>query len=325
MDDNTFFDDPIMNDGGGWSNSTPDYNTTPYQPDYQPPPDTELYPPLSEPDPAPSLDPSTEFYPDAWPDQHDVWTEPHNYQPDPYAPTPHTDFVAPDAATPEDSWQVAPVVPADVPSIDNDAQWHMPATSWNTTDFDGLGDPVNESPYWNQQSGENSCAVVAQMSILESLTGEQLSEEAMCRMAEENRWFDPQTGTAPENVGKILDAFGVPTEQKSDASLVDIAVALERGDKVIVGLDALEIWQPIRDDAGQPVEQTLPGGRNAGHAVWVTGIDQQPDGSVKLILNDSGAPDGQMKAVDAHDFVNAWNDYGNFLVVAHPPAQPATH
>lgn len=346
MDDNTFFDDPIFNDGG-WSNPTPDYDATPYQPDFQPPLDTEPYPPPSEPGPAWSLDPSTEVYPNAW-------TEPHKYQPDPYTPTPSADFVAPDTsvfdpayrytpgesatvsdtpadavthdvATPDDSWRVAPGVSDDVPLVDDDAQWHMPETSWHATDFDGLGDPVHEAPYWNQQSGENSCAVVAQMSILESLTGEQLSEEAVCRIAEEHHWFDPQTGTAPEDIGKILNAFGVPTEQKTDASLVDIAVALERGDKVIVGLDALEIWQPIRDDAGNPVEQTLPGGRDAGHAVWVTGIDQQPDGSVKLILNDSGTPDGLMKAVDAYDFVNAWSDYGNFLVVAHPPAQPATH
>jgi hypothetical protein len=346
MNDNPFFDDPLMNDGS-WSNSAPDYNTTPYQPDFQPPLETELYPPFSEPDPVWNIDPTTEVSPAAW-------TEQHSYQPDPSAPMPSTDFVAPDTlvfeppafdmpadstvvsdtpadpstpdtATPDDSMHVAPNTFDDTPLIDNDAQWHMPATSWNATDFDGLGDPVHESPYWNQQQGQNSCAVVAQMSILESITGEQVSEDAICKMAEENHWFDPQTGTAPENVGKILNAFGVPTEQKTDASLVDIAAALERGDKVIVGLDALEIWQPIRDGGGQPVEQTLPSGQNAGHAVWVTGIDQQPDGSVKLILNDSGTPDGQMKAVDAYDFVNAWSDYGNFLVVAHPPAQPATH
>jgi hypothetical protein len=67
---------------------------------------------------------------------------------------------------------------------------------------------------------------------------------------------------------------------------------------------------------GSPIEQS-----NAGHAVWVTGIDQQPDGSVKIILNDSGTPDGQMKAVDAEDFLNAWEDFGNFVVVADAPEQ----
>jgi len=112
-------------------------------------------------------------------------------------------------------------------------------------------------------------------------------------------------------VGKLLNELGVPTEQKYDSTLLDIADALEKGDRIIVGLDANEIWQPIRDKLGNPLEQT-----DAGHAVWVTGIDTKPDGSVKIILNDSGDPNGMMKVVDALDFLNAWEDYGNFLVTA---------
>ncbi|NJO65669.1 MAG: hypothetical protein HC836_48625 [Richelia sp. RM2_1_2] len=104
-------------------------------------------------------------------------------------------------------------------------------------------------------------------------------------------------------------------KKATNASLEDIADALEKGDKIIVGLDANEIWSPLRDAmTGSPVEQT-----NGGHAVWVTGIDTEPDGSVKIILNDSGTDSGQMKAVDAQDFLNAWDDYGNLLLVADTP------
>jgi uncharacterized protein YfdQ (DUF2303 family) len=59
-----------------------------------------------------------------------------------------------------------------------------------------------------------------------------------------------------------------------------------------------------------PVEQ-----ENAGHAVWVTGVDPEPDGSYKILLNDSGTSLGQMSAIDYWDFYNAWQDAGCFVAV----------
>lgn len=189
--------------------------------------------------------------------------------------------------------------------------------NWDVSEFDGVGNPFADAGCWQQQEGANSCAVVAQMGVYESITGVELSEDAVCKFAEDNGLFDPNIGTFPRDVGKILNHFGVTTESQYNATLNDIAEALERGDKVIVGLDAHEIWEPMRDGYGHPIEQA-----DGGHAVWVTGIDQLPDGSVKLILNDSGTPDGQMKVVDAVDFVNAWDDFSNQLVIAHnsPPS-----
>ena len=172
------------------------------------------------------------------------------------------------------------------------------------------GNPVENSEFWHQQAANNSCAVVAQLSIYESITGVCIPEDKACEIAQQSGCFDPETGTKPSDVGKVLNELGIPTEQKYDASLEDIADALERGERVIVGLDANEIWHPIHDANGNPVEQA-----NAGHAVWVTGIDTQPDGTVKIILNDSGTPNGKMSVVDAADFLNAWQDCGNFTTV----------
>lgn len=194
--------------------------------------------------------------------------------------------------------------------------YYAPQVVWDASQFDGVGDPLRDAAFWHEQQGQNSCAVVAQMSVYESITGQHIDEQQMCRIAAANRIYDPETGTYPQDVGKVLNVLGIPTEQAYSATLVDVARALERGDKVIVGLDAREINMPLRDaKTGLPIEQ-----QDAGHAVWVTGIDQTSDGSVKIILNDSGAPDGQMKAVDAVDFLNAWGDYGNYLVIAHPPS-----
>ncbi|MEA5577833.1 C39 family peptidase [Anabaena sp. UHCC 0451] len=192
--------------------------------------------------------------------------------------------------------------------------WFTPDNQWDIADFNGFGEPLENVEFWNQQSGQNSCAVVAQISIFESITGVAISEEEACEIAQKNGWFDPDNGTRPSDVGKLLNELGIPTEQKYDARLDDIADALEKGDRVIVALDAHEIWYPMRDADDTPIEQT-----NGGHAVWVTGIDTQADGSVKIILNDSGHSDGKMAVIDALDFLNAWEDYSNFIVVADAP------
>ena len=196
----------------------------------------------------------------------------------------------------------------------------LKATS-NTTALAGTysypiewGDPLTDQYYWRQQSGKNSCAVVAQISAYRSLTGGYVTEQDACNYAQARGWFDPQSGTLPSNTGKILNVLGISTVQKYDATLNDIAIALSKGDKPIVALDGNEIWNPMRDWYGNPVEQTL-----AGHAVWVTGIDRTANGSYSVILNDSAVSYGRSEVVSYADFNNAWTDYNHFLTVADNP------
>jgi hypothetical protein len=176
------------------------------------------------------------------------------------------------------------------------------------------GRPLIDQQYWRLQSGSASCAIVAQISIYQSLTGRYIGEQAACNYAQARGWFNPRTGTSPLYVGKLLNAYNISTTQKYNATLNDLAVALSRGDKPIVGLDGNEIWRPQRDRYGNPVEQA-----NAGHAVWVTGIDREANGSWNIILNDSGTPTGRASVIDYRDFLNAWKDYGSFLTVADNP------
>jgi len=183
---------------------------------------------------------------------------------------------------------------------------------WNPANFNGIGNPLNDSENWNLQTSPNSCAVMAQINIYESLTGYQLPEEIVCRIAEDIGWYDEQTGTPVIYTGNILQALGIPVEKSFDCSLGDIAGALSNGDKVMVCLDASEIWNPYRElTTGLPLEQN-----DSGHAVWVTGLDIESNGSVKVILNDSGLGEGKMMAVDGADFLNAWEDSGCFMAVA---------
>lgn len=97
-----------------------------------------------------------------------------------------------------------------------------PDNHWGISSFEGIGYPVEESQHWQQQQGSSSCAVVAQISIFESITGVCMSEDQACHIAEKNGWFDPDIGTRPSDVGKLLNQLGVATEQKYDATLLNM-------------------------------------------------------------------------------------------------------
>ncbi|MYW05948.1 hypothetical protein [Streptomyces sp. SID3343] len=199
--------------------------------------------------------------------------------------------------------------------IDENGNMAYTPPNWTPDQFDGAGDPVGDAQYWQQQTSPTSCAVVTQGMILEKLTGMPLDENALMTQAEQAGIYDPQTGTQLEDIGKLLEMNGVDADQVQNADMFQLLDSLERGDQVIVGLDANEIWQPMHDTVTDaPLEQNPP----AGHAVWVTGIDTQPDGSVYVLLNDPGAPFGSVEPIPLQDFVNAWQDFGSDMTVAHP-------
>jgi hypothetical protein len=176
------------------------------------------------------------------------------------------------------------------------------------------GDPYADSFYWRQQAGDTSCAVVAQISIYESLTGGYISEYDASNYAYQQGWFDPYTGTPLEYTDNILEVLDINTYQTYDASLATLGYVLSTGNKAIVGLDGNEIWNPQYDSYGYSLEQS-----DAGHAVWVTGINYALDGSVDIILNDSGSAYGNGSVIDYYDFMNAWQDYDYFLTIADNP------
>lgn len=170
-----------------------------------------------------------------------------------------------------------------------------------------IGNPEEDGQYWHMQEGENSCAIVAQEEILNAL-GINLNEEQLVQIAEEHDWYDEKIGTAPQNIGKLLEFAGVAVDREYDCGLEDLERWLQQGEKIIVGVNSQEIWNPIRMSSGEPVEQF-----GQGHAIQVTGISKGEDG-IFIIANDSGIPDGESIPIAWDDFKNAWEDYGNFAV-----------
>lgn len=181
----------------------------------------------------------------------------------------------------------------------------------NTIEY---GDPLADADYWREQERDYSCAVVAQISVYESFTGETISEDDAVDYASEQGWLDSDSGTPFEDADNILADLGIETHASYDTSFTELEDALAKGDKPIVGLDANEIWSPEYDRQGNSIEQS-----DAGHAVWVTGIDYESNGSVNIILNDSGISDGSYSVVEYDDFINAWSDADYFAAIAENP------
>lgn len=183
---------------------------------------------------------------------------------------------------------------------------------------DYIGEPpMDAMTHWHLQESPDTCAVAAQEFVLDDITGVDHSEAELVSIAEANGWYTPGGGTAPDDVGKLLDCFGVPTETQHGASVDDLAAALAEGKHVIVGVDSGELAHPGGYDPDDPLDQ-YPGipGQGADHAVQVIGIDNSDPANPMVVLNDPGRPDGQGGGVPLSIFAEAWEDSGNLLVTA---------
>lgn len=221
---------------------------------------------------------------------------------------------------------VTPYQPAPDPVPDNGAVQDLPNFD-PTMDGPGVtGDPAGELAFWHQQTYDDTCAVAAQEFVLESLTGRDFSEDALRQEAIDNGWFTPGGGTPLEATGSLLEAHGVDVERQYGGTLDDLGALLERGHKVIVGVDSDEIWTPGRDPRQDDLLGDVPGypGQSPDHAVEVIGIDRSDPGNPMVILNDPGHPDGQGLMVPADEFVDAWADSDHYMVYTTGYATAAT-
>ena len=169
-----------------------------------------------------------------------------------------------------------------------------------------VGTPDIDQGYWEQQTTAFTCAVEAQRGIIEQFTGQHVSEAQLTYEATVNGWLSDH-GMSPADAGNLLELHGIDCHSMTGASVEDLMAELAQGHKVIVGVDSGEIW---RNDF--PLEDFFH--QSADHAIWVTGVDMTDPANPKVIVNDSGDPNGAGKVYDMHDFADAWQDSGFFYV-----------
>lgn len=167
------------------------------------------------------------------------------------------------------------------------------------------GDPEADMENWHMQESDVSCAVVCQEFIADELLDRDFTEAEFCAYAQEQGWFDPETGTSMYDVGNILESMGLDVERQTGVTLAELAQMLENGEKVIVGVNNMILSDP--EMAGME-------GLSANHAVQVIGIDSTDPDNIKVILNDPGVADGRGISHDLSTFMNAWSTSQNFAV-----------
>lgn len=169
------------------------------------------------------------------------------------------------------------------------------------------GNPEEDMENWHPQLEQNSCAIASQSFIAEQLLDGEYSEESMIRAAEKMGWYEAREGTAPDDVGKLLECLGLEVEREYNVTLSELAETLESGEKVICGVNNQILACPEMAE--------LPGIK-ANHAVQVIGIDATDPEHVEVILNDPGVADGQGIRHDLDTFMEAWETSGYFAVTA---------
>ena len=163
-----------------------------------------------------------------------------------------------------------------------------------------FGTPETDIFYWQPQTTEFTCAIQAQRGIIEMFTGVHISEADLVYEATSNGWLT-DGGMSPLDVGKLLELHGVGCHSQFNATIEQLMAELASGHKVIIGVDAGELW-----DDDWPLEDFFK--ESAGHAVWVTGVDITDPDHPQVIINDSGDPSGAGKSYDLQTFVDAWED-----------------
>lgn len=154
----------------------------------------------------------------------------------------------------------------------------------------------------------DTCAIKSQQLILQDFglhfTEDQLRDEAMMY-----GWYDG--GTAPQDVGKLLELHGVPVSQYENANIFNLVNELAQGHKVIVGVDSGELWHDgILDKFFED--------NTADHALIVSGVDTSDPNDIKVIITDPGTGN-LLKEYSMEEFVDAWEDSNCFMMATNNP------
>lgn len=188
---------------------------------------------------------------------------------------------------------------------------------------------------WNiYQGNQPTCAIRSQEIIMRDY-GVAIPQEELIAFAQNNGWYDPDPengGTPRAATGNLLDAVGIETKRYDDASIFDIISELRAGHRVIVSVDANELWvknepklyKRIFGELSNRLNDKLDninGVQGANHALIVAGVNVNPvnPSDMRVVLIDSGSGDVCIE-YSFKDFKKAWDDSHCHMVTTTEPA-----
>lgn len=174
------------------------------------------------------------------------------------------------------------------------------------------GENIND-PIYIQQPDDHSCALRSQQIILRDF-GIDIPFEDLEQIALEAGVYS-EKGTYTYDIGKVLEIAGVGMHQVYGSTIFDLTHELSQGHRVIVSVDADELWYNDRivDKAKNWLNDVI-GKQGGNHALIVAGVEVNPDNpnDVKVVLTDPGSG-GLRIEYPLDQFMDAWQDSHCFM------------
>ena len=185
-----------------------------------------------------------------------------------------------------------------------------------------------KDPIFIQQPDDHSCALRSQQIVLRDF-GIDIPFEDLEKIALEAGVYTEQ-GTYTCDIGKVLEIAGVGMHQVPGSTIYDLTNELAQGHRVIVSVDADELW--YNDSVMGKMTNWFNdvfGEQGGNHALIVAGVEVNPDdpNDVKVVLTDPGAGDLRIE-YPLDQFMDAWQDSNCFMAATDAAApyqyDPAT-
>ena len=165
-----------------------------------------------------------------------------------------------------------------------------------------------------------TCAVVSQQMILHQFhlvdpqTGEPISESKLVYDATANGWLTEHGGTSIENLGKLLDHYGVPNHDGHHWP--ELLQDLAAGHQVIMAVNADNLWS----EHSQFSDLMNFFGNHPNHAIVVKGLHVNDHGQVMVVVNDPGQADGAGVEYPLNHFQSAVDSlHMHYVATDHAP------
>ncbi len=192
----------------------------------------------------------------------------------------------------------------------------MSSKSYNI--YGEAGENVKD-PVYIQQPDDHSCALRSQQIVLRDF-GIDIPFEKLEELALSNGVYSDQ-GTYTYDIGKVLQIAGLDMHQVQGSTFLDLTNELAQGHRVIVSVDANELWYTDPASKLKNWFDDAIGKQGGNHALIVAGVEVNPQNpkDVKVVLTDPGA--GHLRVEYPLDkFMDAWKDSKCFMAATDYPA-----
>lgn len=193
-------------------------------------------------------------------------------------------------------------------------------TNNNRTIIYGEAGENISDPVFVQQPDDHSCALRSQQIVLRDF-GIDIPFKDLEQIALDNGVYSNE-GTYTYDIGKVLQLAGVGMHQTIGNSVDDLINELAQGHRVIVSVDAYELWHnnTMAEKMRNWFKDAI-GNQGGNHALIVAGIEIDPNHpkNSKAILTDPGA--GHLRIeYPMEQFKGAWGDSNCFMAATNDSA-----